>query len=296
MRSLIDSFKLWASKYPFYPRARSIYHRFKPAVPRHPLQDLIPEQGYPLKRLGTDYGGWTFVDDSNLIGSTIISAGLGEDASFDVEFARNYNAKVIVVDPTPRAIAHFNKIVANLGRGRTSSYHRGGNQPVGAYDLRDLEPGTLQLIPKALWENSTSLKFFEPANSQHVSHSIVNFQRGYGDSGEYLEVEAITMTDLLAECGINGSDLQLVKLDIEGAEVEVISDFLDSGIRPAQILVEFDELNVPCPRAFERIDLLTKKLGIAGYKCIWTDGQADFLFISCDYRAWERGPGDDSSN
>ena len=61
--------------------------------------------------------------------------------------------------------------------------------------------------------------------------------------------------------------------------VEVIADMLDTSIRPKQILIEFDELNTPSPKAFERVDLIHKKLTMHGYRCIWTDGQADFLYV-----------------
>ena len=55
-----------------------------------------------LVRLGSVYGGWTFENKKNLYGSTILSCGLGEDASFDIEFANMYNAKIIIVDPIPK--------------------------------------------------------------------------------------------------------------------------------------------------------------------------------------------------
>ena len=42
-------------------------------------------------KLGTEYGGWFFIDDKDLYGTTIISAGLGEDASFDIELINKYN-------------------------------------------------------------------------------------------------------------------------------------------------------------------------------------------------------------
>src|SRR5687768_17443632 len=58
------------------------------------------------------YGSWSFVDDPTLYGSTIISCGLGEDASFDVAFARRYRAHVVIVDPTPRAIGHFGEMAS----------------------------------------------------------------------------------------------------------------------------------------------------------------------------------------
>jgi hypothetical protein len=46
-----------------------------------------------------------------LSNAKVLTCGLGEDASFDVEFASKYNAEAIVVDPTPRAIQQFAEIV-----------------------------------------------------------------------------------------------------------------------------------------------------------------------------------------
>jgi hypothetical protein len=58
------------------------------------------DKGPNLRRLGSAYGGWTFEPSSDLERATILSCGLGEDASFDVEFAAAFNARVIIVDPT----------------------------------------------------------------------------------------------------------------------------------------------------------------------------------------------------
>jgi len=274
-----DYLRVGARKLPVYPFVRSLYRRFRRPAVRHPLQNLKAKKGYPLKRLGTDYGGWTFVDDPSLFGATVISAGLGEDASFDIEFCRHYRARVIIVDPTPRAIAHFGDMTANFGNGKVRKYVSGGKQPIGAYDLTGLSSVDFELIPKALWESSTTLKFFEPNNPHHVSHSIVNFQHDYVQDTRHIEVESITMTELLEGLGLESEVLQLLKLDIEGAEIEVISDLLDKGVRPKQILVEFDELNVPSPKSFERIDFINAKLESHDYVCVWTDGQADFLYV-----------------
>jgi len=278
-RKLFDSARNVARNLPFYPHARSVYRRFRKDLPRHPLQDLIVDERFPLRRLGTDYGGWTFVDTPNLHGATVISAGLGEDASFDVEFANAYDAHVIVVDPTPRAIAHYESFIARLGNGSSRAYAIGGNQPVESYDLAGLSLRNFTLVPKALWESRTRIKFFEPANSKHVSYSIINFQRGYVDNTKFIEVETLTTTDLLKYVDLGPENLPLIKLDIEGAEVEVIVDFLSRGVRPEQILVEFDELNSPSLEAFRRIDYADENLKRYGYRCIWTDGQADFLYI-----------------
>ncbi len=73
--------------------------------------DRSTESVVPTIRLGN----WILVDDAELQGATIISAGLGEDASFDVEFAARYQAKIVIVDPTPSAIAHFDEIAKRIG-------------------------------------------------------------------------------------------------------------------------------------------------------------------------------------
>ena len=146
---------------PLFPTLRLIYRKFK-RIPRHPIQDSKTVDGFNIIHLGTVYGGWSFVDEQDLYGCTIISAGLGEDASFDIEFASKYNAKVIIVDPTPRAISHFKKITEAIGNPSKQHYLNNGCQPIDAYNLSDVTEDNITLITKALWNRNTNLKFFEP--------------------------------------------------------------------------------------------------------------------------------------
>ena len=53
--------------------------------------------------LGTDYGGWIVDLDMIPQGSTVISAGVGEDISFDLELINRYSCRVIGIDPTPKS-------------------------------------------------------------------------------------------------------------------------------------------------------------------------------------------------
>ena len=41
--------------------------------------------------LGTEYGGWHLIHNENLNNSLMISAGVGEDISFDIEMINKYN-------------------------------------------------------------------------------------------------------------------------------------------------------------------------------------------------------------
>lgn len=263
----------------FYKPLRRFYRRLR-RVPNHPLQNIPTKRGENIVRLGSEACGWSFVDSGDLHGCIIVSAGLGEDGSFDVEFAQKYEAKVILVDPTPRAIEHFNEICLNFGKPKSQNYISDeGKQPVEAYDLSDLSSENLTLIKKALWNESTELKFYQPVDPRHVSHSISNYQHGYKNDTPFVNVQAITMRELLAELGVEPREIALIKLDIEGAEIEVLTHCMSYGIRPKQILVEFDELNVPSTRGYQRVDQVHQLLCQNGYQMIRTDGQADFLYL-----------------
>jgi FkbM family methyltransferase len=230
-----------------------------------------------LLKLGTGYGGWTFEDSPALHGSTVISCGLGEDASFDVEFAARYGAKVVIVDPTPRAITHFKEFFARVGRASSANHVAGGRQPVESYDMRLVSSSSFIFIAKALWIEQGALKFYLPKDKGHVSHSIINFQNNYSPDSEYIKVECIAIDQLMAQIGIDA--LPLLKLDIEGAEIPVIEDMLRKGIYPLQILVEFDELGFPSAQAARKFEATDAALRRSGYRLVYHDGGTNFLYV-----------------
>jgi FkbM family methyltransferase len=214
-------------------RKRFTYYFFK-------RKFTVQRHSFRIVSLGSNYGGWSFIDDENLIGSTIISCGLGEDASFDIEFANLYKANIIIVDPTPRAIEHFREIIKNLGSNKSTPYNHKGSESVGSYDLNVLEKSQLQLIEKAVWICRSRMSFYLPRNKTHVSHSIVNFQNDYSSLTDHIQVETTTVEDLINEYKLDS--LPILKLDIEGAETLVIEDLIGRSIYPKQILVEYDEM------------------------------------------------------
>ena len=263
-------------KSPIFPFLKKFYQIIM-RIPRHPIQDSPTIEGFNIIHLGSEYGGWNFVHDDCLKGSTIISAGLGEDASFDIEFATKYDAKVVIVDPTPRAIEYFKKIQDSLGKKATQKYIDGGCQPITAYDLSNLKQDNLTLIDKALWNENTALKFYSPSNPQNVSHSISNYQNNYSKETTSIDVDAVTLDSILNDLGLRSCDIPLIKLDIEGAEIEVLKSCMGIGILPRQILVEFDELNEH--KGFARVTEIHELLESNGYILLKTNGDADFLYL-----------------
>ncbi len=225
-----------------------------------------------LLRLGSEYGGWVFIPDESLVGATILSCGLGEDASFDIEIARLYQAQVVIVDPTPRAITHFNDIMLRMGSPSTMAYSKDGCQRLESYDLRGMSSAQFSLAQVALSDRVGLAKFFSPPNPLDVSYSLVNFQNSYSSTTPYIQVPTVDIETLIKDQELNR--IAIAKFDIEGAEIQVIPLMLASGIFPDQILVEYDELNFPSSRGrinFQKVHQLIQK---SGYETIWFDSRS----------------------
>ena len=218
------------------------------------------------------------MEKNTLKGSFIISAGLGEDASFDIEFASLYDAKVIIVDPTPRAIKHFEMIKSNIGNQKLSKYSDSGFERIDSYDLSFLKDDNLKLIKMALWNEDGFVNFYEPKNPNHVSHSILNIQNLYSKNTNSIRVPCICISSLIKQMGIPVTDISIIKLDIEGAEIEVLTDMIRKKIFPEQILVEFDELNFPSFNNYIRVLKANSLLKTNNYKLIKIDGISNFLY------------------
>jgi FkbM family methyltransferase len=230
-----------------------------------------------LKSFGSAYGGWVVAISDSLKASTIISWGLGEDASFDIEMINEFNLRVVFVDPTPRAIEHFEQIINCLGSAKSMEYSVGGAQEIDAYELVNLSQSSFKLIPKAIWLDDNPVRFYSPPIEDHVSHSILNYQNSYSTDTPFIEVDAITIKQIMIMESLES--IPLIKLDIEGAEIEVICSFLDRGIYPEQILVEFDELSAPSFKARGRIIACHEKLIENGYALVNYSRPSNFLYL-----------------
>lgn len=193
-------------------------------------------------RLGSNYGGKSILELPSLYGGWVISAGAGEDLSFDFELIKRFNCKIVILDPTPRAILYFKELMKHFGNSSKSNYSNSGTQPFNSYDLRDINRSYVFYVAKALWWEEKDVNFFPPLNPSHVSYSIENLQ-----STQKIEniivVPTITVKKLCSQYGIES--IALVKLDIEGASIKVCKHMFSQKIFPQQIVIEFDELLYP---------------------------------------------------
>lgn len=240
--------------------------------PRHWLFSRVRPIEPKIVRLGSHYGGWHVAEDRRLHGAVALLAGAGEDITFDLALQRHYQCHVIIVDPTPRAIAHVNAVLVAAKFGGIVQSKPDAEQY--AFSCIDLQ--RIAFLPVALWHTKTVLKFWVPRNSDHVSHSATNIQ----GTSDFIEVPALSISQVLRESGADLEQLELIKLDIEGAETQVIGAMLDGEIRPTQLLVEFDEIHFPTRESVANIRDMVLKLEAAGYVLAHYDGLANCLFYS----------------
>lgn len=222
------------------------------------------DEQVPLVTLGSRYGGWTIPEDALGIDSRCYLFGAGEDISFDVALIRRFGAEAHVFDPTPRAKTHIDDLIAATRQGRPFAVN---NDPSVSYEIDAADLEKLHFHPLGIWSKAETLRFYAPANPDHVSHSVVNLQR----TDRYFEAPVQPLDTILDELGHDLPDL--VKLDIEGAEYEALGAMLTAGLLPLCLLVEFDEGNQPLDDgAFGRIQGQIETLRAAGYRVLDLQG------------------------
>jgi FkbM family methyltransferase len=231
---------------------------------------------YKVYILGSKHGRWAILNDLSFSYQNSLSAGLGEDASFEIELINLYGGKVFFIDPTPRALAHFDLILDSLGSTKSTGYSSDGSQSTRSYDLSTINRDSLQILPFALSNEDGVKRFFLPLDKKNVSHSLFS-RPNLNSSDDYIDVNSICFTSLINLTNLTKIDL--IKLDIEGSEIEVLLDLIRSNISVNQILVEFDSF--PSFSIRKNLDILNchKLLIGSGYKLVKIIFPSNFTYI-----------------
>jgi FkbM family methyltransferase len=167
---------------------------------------------------------------------------------------------VRIIDPTPRAIQHFHDLEQAVRSGQRFPVNNSG---VDFYSIADVHLDRLRFLPVGLADKDTDMKFFLPQNPTHVSCSVVNLQK----TGQYFTAPCLRLSSIMNREG--DSSIDLLKIDIEGAEYGVIEDMVASGLLPRLLLIEFDEAHTPLDdKAPERIRKHIALLARSGMRCI----------------------------
>lgn len=156
--------------------------------------------------MGNKGARWCLCPEGLSKTSVVYCLGVGEEISFDLELIRRFEIRVHAFDPTPRSI----RWVQSQALPEEFEFH--------AYGVADFD-GTCRFLP--------------PKDPGHVSHTILRRQSPW----PAIEVPVYRLSTIMKMLG--HGEIDLLKMDIEGAEYGVLADLLACKIRPQQILVEF---------------------------------------------------------
>lgn len=243
-----------------------------------PNPPKIALHGMEVLSIGSKYGRKSFIRPNTRANPLIvISGGVGEDISFDIELANLYRCKIILVDPSPAASHHFQAVVESVGNKPETNYSDTSRQPVSSYDLSNISIDDLLFRPVGLWSSTEKLDFYEPPDaSRDASGSISAIHSYYKPTASPFKINVTTIQDLMSDFKLDHIDI--LKLDIEGAALEVIQRMFSDRIYPDQILVEVDEMHFPSFKSKFRARQLFRLLKKHEYSLLWIDS-CDFLYV-----------------
>ena len=206
-----------------------------------------PDLNLQSKWFGNQYGGF-FVCIENLNKNSIVySLGIGTDVSFDEGIIKEFNCKVYGYDPTPKSI----KWVYNNVKEKKFKMHEFG-----------------------ISNKTEKLSFYLPKNKDHVSGSLKKLKTINLHNSIMLDFRSIK--DVMNQN--SHSYINLLKMDIEGAEYDILEHILNEKINIDQIVVEFHPHLLK--KGKKKTLSMIQKLNKYGYKCFAiSDSYLEFSFI-----------------
>jgi FkbM family methyltransferase len=168
---------------------------------------LLPIQiKCPKVTLGLERASWCVCPLDLSPQSVVYSFGVGRDISFDLALIHRWGVRVHAFDPTPRSIDWL----------RTQAL-----------------PDNFVFHDFGIADYDGAASFSPPADPSHVSYSMLA-HRSDEPAAEGRVYRLHTIMRMLGHTKIN-----LLKMDIEGAEYGVLSDLVSQAFHVDQILVEF---------------------------------------------------------
>lgn len=166
---------------------------------------LAPDVRLPLQR----YRDWALRVDALQPGDIVYAIGVGKDLGMETDLVRRHGVEVHAFDPSPESVRW---VGSQQLPGRLHFHALGVAERDGVLTLRARAAGS---------------------GEAPVMYSAVDTAR----SGPSVDVECLCLATIMRRLG--HSRIALLKLDVEGAEYGALRSMLASGLRPAQLLVEF---------------------------------------------------------
>ena len=220
LKDWINSLRL---NFQSYQRKKKLHN----SVDHDKVAHLLPSVQIQKKWYGSSYGGFYVYPHLLSSDSIVYSFGIGEDISFDLKCINRHHCQVFAFDPTPRSIRWIE---------------------------RKKLPGSFHFYKYGLGATTGPVEFYAPPDK--ISGSIV--QHEAIENAEKIEVELRSLFDIAHNNG--HSKIDLLKIDIEGAEYEVIEHMGEWEIFVGQIAIEFHDrmFNEDSRKSEKSIQILRK--------------------------------------
>jgi FkbM family methyltransferase len=182
--------------------------------------------------LGAENACWTIYNNDLNSESVVYSFGVGTDLSFDLTLIEKFRMTIHAFDPTPKSIQ---------------------------WVQQQNTPTEFILHPYGLAAKSGKLDLYLPEKENYVSGSILIDML---TTHKKVSVDVHDLPCIMKMLGHQKIDI--LKMDIEGAEYDVIQNIVDNQLDIKQILIEFHHRfeNIGIDKTKSAISLLNK----AGYK------------------------------
>ena len=181
-------------------------------------------------------GGWWFAPGELDEDSIVYSLGVGDDIGFDLDVIDRLGVEVFAFDPTPSSISMLD------GESLPAKFHF-HPWAVTAAD------GTLDFYPRLRKDGTKSDVMFTMVPEPETVDDVIR-------------VPAYSLATIVGKLGHERIDL--MKMDIEGAEYEVLEGLIASPVQPRQLLVEFHHRFVE--NGLSRTYDIIGRLQSAGYR------------------------------
>lgn len=204
---------------------------------------LRPAVTCETRTFGTGDGAWT-VAVTDCQKPLVYSFGVGLDISFDAEVIKSLGATVAAFDPTPIS-----------------------NEWLKAQTV----PANFHFYPWGIADFDGEADFILPENHV-VSFTILHSE------GKRYKCPVYKLPTIMHKLGHTRVDI--LKIDIEGAEYGIIDDIVRLENSIGQVLIEFHHRMLPLPESLDLTRQAVSKLSDAGFKLFHTSPRGlEYCFI-----------------
>ncbi|MCH9694218.1 MAG: FkbM family methyltransferase [Gammaproteobacteria bacterium] len=203
----------------------------------------------------TKIGEWAFVPELLHGGSIVYSLGVGDSVEFDLGVIERYGSTVYAFDPTPYAM-----------------------EWVAAQTL----PTEFVFKPWAASGADGSLRLYRRVSRRGKRAKVMwTADAGAGDIEDHIDAPAYTIATIMQQ--LEHEKIDLLKMDVEGAEYDVLDGLKNVQNLPKQLLVEFHHRFRSIGK--QKTATAIEKLRGLGYQIFWlseTGREIGFMQVTRD--------------